>query len=200
MTCGKCGALNSNSRAFCKSCGFSLWPTLKAETAPVAPVDSNSMQPGVVSLQPTIHVSRPVATDSNDVSEFYGVRGWLLWFCIVLTIINPLVLAADAAKTRDVLAIAIDLGLASLFVYTGISLWRIKPKSLDLVKLCFACQLGLAALLLITVVESKRRLMEPDLSFNPSLEGGVRTVAYVIIWWAYFKKSKRVRATYGSNL
>lgn len=201
MNCGKCGFANPNSRAFCKSCGSSLWPTLKAK----APADAIAVAVHAPSLPQTDVASvhrAPISplVPSVDFSGFYGVRGWLLFFCISATVIGPIVFVADAAKSRSFPTIAIDLGLAALSICTGVALWRRWTNSFRWLKAYFLVSLALAALSLVASIILKRGYLERDMSINPLLEASMQIVASVIIWWAYFKKSKRVRATYGKNL
>lgn len=201
MLCSKCGAENPNSRAFCKSCGNSLWPTIKPKTAAVAPWGVG--RPASVAETPHTPIDRPPAppaVDPADVSDYYGVRGWLLWFCLVVAVFTPVMVLASVVHEKNGLAIAIELGLAALYIYTGIGLWRIKTSALNWVEILFIVQLALVALSALATIGSKRGPWERDFSINPFLEQGILRLSHTIIWWAYFKKSKRVRATYGRNL
>jgi len=137
---------------------------------------------------------------SFDFSGFYGVKGWLLLFCILVTIANPLSAAAEALRIRSVAVTILDAGFAALCICTGYRLWSIKPKSLRWVEIYFVVRLALAAVTLMGAIISKRPALGRDFSLNPSLESGITNVYGTIIWWAYFKKSKRVKATYGRNL
>jgi hypothetical protein len=201
MLCGKCGALNPNSRAFCKSCGSSLWPTVKAK-APAGALAAAGHAPSLIETQGAGVQRPPISPElpSVDFSGFYGVRGWLLLFCISQTIIGPVVVLAEAAKSKSFPTIAIDLGLTALSIYTGVALWRRRTNSFRWLKAYFLVLLTFAVLGLLASIILRRSYLERDLSINPVLGGCIRTVASVIIWWAYFKKSKRVRATYGRNL
>jgi hypothetical protein len=201
MLCGKCGAPNPNSRAFCKSCGSSLWPTLKAK----ALVETNTVAGGAPSLTQTevASVQRPsisLEEPSVDFSGFNGVRGWLLFYCISITVIGPLFLLAEVAESKNVPSIAFGLALAVLSIYTGVGLWKRKTSALRWLKVYFLVNLALAALCLAASIILRKGYLERDLSINPLVDVSLRIVSSVIIWWAYFKKSKRVKATYGRNL
>ena len=201
MLCGKCGALNPNSRAFCKSCGHSLWPTREAKSSVISPAVREPE--ASVPEQSRDNVQPPLASlraDSSDETEFYGVRGWLMLYCINLTLLNPLYILVELVPRKDFLTFAINVGLATLFIYTGTGLWRQRANCLEWLETCFVIQLIAACILIASSTLSKHGLWEPDLSLNPQLEAGIRSLASTIIWWGYFKKSKRVRATYGRNL
>ena len=99
MLCPKCGVENPASRAFCRSCAQDLWPALKAKSslgASAAAVHPPSVAGMPVAAEPRELV--PLVEPSVEFSDFYGVRGWLLWFCIMMTIISPLWAAAEAVR------------------------------------------------------------------------------------------------------
>jgi hypothetical protein len=196
MTCGKCGALNSNSRSFCKSCGRPLWPTLTPKVH-ASPYLATGQGRSVASAQPT-----RTASDLPEIefSRLYGVRGWLLFFCIVLTVVQPLGTAVEVIGSKSLPMIILNIGFAALCIYTGVCLWRIAPKSLEWLEVFLVARLAMAGLSFVSAIYSKLPPLGHDFSINPYLQSGVTNLYGVIIWWAYFKKSKRVLTTYGRNL
>lgn len=201
MICGKCGEQNSNNRAYCKSCGQSLWPTLKPKvpTVPTAVAGHSSPLTSTISANvPTVPI--PPITLSVDFSELYGVRGWLLLFCIVITILNPLVAIAGATRSEPFPAMAFELGIAALCVRTGVAVWRKAENALRSLKVYFLVLLSIATLGLLASIILKQPYLKRDLSTDPGQEACLQTVAFVLFWWAYFKKSRRVKATFGRNL
>ncbi|MFZ2642508.1 MAG: DUF2569 family protein [Verrucomicrobiia bacterium] len=140
------------------------------------------------------------------------VGGWLLLFCLGLTVFGPLITLSslvasftEAAKYFDrfpgLLVITIidsllSLGLMTFGIFTGVVLWRVRPGALGIAKgylLCFFIYIVIAAVL-------------PFLSGLPSqanaamISTGVgnlgRGVICFTIWYWYLEKSKRVKATY----
>ena len=145
-----------------------------------------------------------------------GVRGWLLFFCFSLTVLDPsavifnLFTAADAAKPyfaedpgllRLVLANGVaGIALSVFSLYAGISLWKRLPGAP-----------AVARKYLLTVLAYS--VLAPFLPylFGPTKLGGSResfalisinslfTILYVGAWYLYLDRSRRVRATYGEN-
>jgi hypothetical protein len=200
MICKKCGVENPNSRTYCRSCAASLWPapqkTGEESSSPlVQKPQTTGITPGIIAAA----LPAPIVP-SVDFHRLHGVRGWLLWFCIVLTIVDPLIFLTEAVRSKSGLTIILDLALTALAIYTGVRLWQIAANALAWLTAWFATQLGLAAFILVGAIISKRGLYGPNFEINPGLEIGARILSGTIIWWAYFKKSKRVRVTYGSNI
>jgi hypothetical protein len=131
-----------------------------------------------------------------------GVSGWLFLFCAGTTILQPIFYLKDAQP----LSLFVVIPLAAFSFYVGITAWRVRRNALRVVKAYFLVQLALAALGLLVVVvgantgaypgglEKKTEMVTVE-AFN-----SLRPAIFVWIWWSYFKRSKRVRATYGANL
>jgi|SRR5579884_240387 hypothetical protein len=122
-----------------------------------------------------------------------GIGGWLLLFCIGMTIISPLISLGHIGNNppKNGLVIVAILALCSFQVYTGISVWRIHPQALKLVKAFFIVWLGLNSLwLLVSIARGQPK----------DVGQAITGLAVLSIWLLYFKNSKRVRATFGSNL
>jgi Protein of unknown function (DUF2569) len=139
-------------------------------------------------------------------NKYKGVRGWLLFFCITLTILAPISAfransetsgslrpyfqrvpnLRELCTTLDVL----NLGIALFAVIVGVMLWRTRPNAVHVAKLFLWCLLGFSV----------------GVMFLPSLFGlPIGTVfvrpggiGYFLVWYFYLKKSKRVKATFGS--
>lgn len=119
-----------------------------------------------------------------------GVGGWLLLFCIGTTILNPLILTlTPLPATLSPLGLVIVCAMTALSVYTGISLWRVASNALTWVKIYLAVSLGVQCLELFG-----------ELVRRPNTVGALVGIPATLAWLAYFMKSKRVRATFGSNL
>ena len=136
-------------------------------------------------------VKEPYFREQID-SSLHGVGGWLLLFCAGVTIITPLVLLAQiAGNPQNGFVVIISLMLCAFSVYVGTSLWRIRPQALKLVKIYFIVTLGLALLALVGSIAGNQQ---------KDLVRAIDGLIAVAIWWSYFKKSKRVKATLGRNL
>lgn len=129
-------------------------------------------------------------------SPLYGVHGWLAVFCVATTASGaPLLLYAYEAATA-VLA-ALYVALAALSIYTGIDLWLKRLNALRWLKAYLIVALALGFLMLIGAA------VRPGTPANPGYDfigSAIHDFIFVAIWWAYFHRSKRVKATFGQNL
>lgn len=150
-------------------------------------------------------------------------RGWVeafdLGYCLGLvegvyanasgtTIVQPIFFLRDAlSSSGQPITFCVNLPMAVFAFYTGISLWRVRLNALKLVKVYFLVQLALAALSVLAVVvgastgayQGGTEYQTAEMVTTDALNS-LRTALFVWIWWSYFKRSKRVRATYGLNL
>lgn len=154
----------------------------------------------------------PVATSPTEVPQLQGVGGWLLFFCISVTIIGPILalasLVSGYAETAPyydqmpvlriimIVDFALSLGLAAFGVYAGIGLWRIRPGAVRVAKVYLACcvlyQLATIAILLAGMPSETHEAMAPDM-----VKDLARSLVFFGIWYSYLNKSVRVKNTYG---
>jgi hypothetical protein len=144
--------------------------------------------------------------------QYKGVAGWLLLFCVTLTMVNPLAALAsfitaywEAAPYFDafprlltvtLIDMVLSLGLMILSVYAGIILWRVRPGAVQCVK---------KYLILILVYKAIAAVLpflaglpdEADTAMIASVAlDAVRGLVFFGVWYSYLNKSERVRATY----
>jgi uncharacterized membrane protein len=158
-----------------------------------------------------LHESEP----PSFVEESYrGVRGWLLLFVVFLTILYPIglafVLPSWHKSRNDFLDIprylyallierAFVILLGALGFYTGISLWRIWPNAIRLAKtylILVLINLVAVQFLFFIAGHSLRMIAE---AFRQYWMVNVGTIAFVLVWYTYLSKSKRVATTYGAK-
>lgn len=150
-------------------------------------------------------------------SEFVpqAVGGWLLFLCVVLTILNPLVTVARFATELAQSAQLMDTvdGLRTVFlvdgvlstfvlvfsVYAGTGLWSRRRGAVRVAKMYLGVQLmyalgaGLLPLALMsTIGEAGRTAMLGEYG-----KTAVRGLIFCVVWFMYLTSSKRVRDTYG---
>ncbi|WP_149537333.1 DUF2569 family protein [Siccirubricoccus phaeus] len=143
-----------------------------------------------------------------------GVGGWLLFLCLTLTVLMPLAtLAANLTGwpapavlemfPRLELALwAVVCGeiLVNLYaIVTGVGLWRVSPGALPRARRFLLALLGwrLAAPFLMAGLAG----LPPEGTQALLLDGlkdTARTAVFVLLWWLYLKRSRRVAATYGA--
>ena len=157
----------------------------------------------------------PSESAEPEEPRYRGVAGWLLFFCISLTILNPLATIfrlvisfhGDTAvfgrypgllllTVADYVMTVVVMGLS---IRAGISLWRVAPGAVRIATTYL--YIGAA----YTVVEP----FTPLLAGLPSAVNGEivtsaitsvsRGILYYLIWLNYLRRSKRVKATYSSE-
>lgn len=144
-----------------------------------------------------------------------GVKGWLLLLCLTLTVLDPsavlfnLFYITSSARPhfdrnpelfRLILVSGVcRIALMVFSMYAGLSLWKRLPGA-PVVAIRYFRAVVLYSVfvlflpLLVGVPEDTYREMSGVNSANSMV-----TVLYVALWYLYMKKSKRVKATYGSN-
>lgn len=151
-------------------------------------------------------------------SSLKGVDGWLLFLCINLIILEPLMslpyFIDYIIETRDelnqypgvgvILDIDLVIGILMLLygIYVGIILLRIRPDAVRsaIQYLNIIILYMVAAFIIITIV-----LQAYEPSFNHVIQNilgyiiieTIFSIGVVIIWISYLKNSERVKITYG---
>lgn len=179
---------------FCARCGQQIPES--SEVCPLCGREAN------IQLPPSNPVGADAAVASSPVYPGYtpglnGVGGWLLFFCIITTIITPLGNLPNLARLAAIhnpwafyyLAIVI------FSVVVGVSVWRVSQDAIPLLRAYFASFVIWEALRISTVV-----IVMHNSSFDLSMMYRIRTLIWAIVWGAYFHRSQRVRATFGRNL
>jgi hypothetical protein len=145
-----------------------------------------------------------------------GVGGWLLLFCVLVTIIGPALsvffLSADLARilanwdgfelvpTFRLVKDVGGFGLTAFSLYVGITLWSAKPnavrtaKALLIAALAYNVVTDFACLSLGTSV----LFWTPTPTVGTTVEDLAANAISFAIWFTYLRESKRVKATYGS--
>ena len=154
----------------------------------------------------------PPLTSAPAEPRYKGVGGWLLLFCLGLTVFSPLITLGSLvfafgessqyfAQFPGLLVITVvdtllSVSLMAFSIYAGVRLWGIRPGAVRMAKiylLCFLAYLAVSAVL-------------PFMAGLPSVANAVmigevakstfRGAIYFAIWYSYLNKSQRVRATY----
>jgi hypothetical protein len=182
MFCPNCGSEIRDAARYCRSCGGDLG----------APSSTGAVRYAVAGGPPAIPVAQP--------GEIRGVWGWLLFFCIILTVLGPIGFVSDISGEHFFLSVL--LGLTTIFgVVVGINLWSVSERALGLLRGYFAVAAVFGLLLLAVTLFSA--FARPEQSLFEALGRPIFRVlklAILAVWYAYFHSSRRVRSTYGSNL
>jgi hypothetical protein len=87
----------------------------------------------------------------------------------------------------------LDAGVIVLGLIVGVLVWSVRPEAFKWLKVYFITVLTVAILATIGM------LVTGDDGGSGGTTVVMRYVFHVAVWWPYFKRSKRVRATFGSN-
>lgn len=143
----------------------------------------------------------------------YGVKGWLLFLCIILTIISPIFSlghlemawresgplfgAYPHLKDAVVIETLCMVALMAYSIYAGFSLWSVKLGAVKVAKNYLLAWLiySIATPFVFVGIADL-----PSVFKNEILEEGIKNVVISIltfvIWFTYLHRSMRVRATY----
>jgi hypothetical protein len=147
-----------------------------------------------------------------------GIRGWLLFLCLNLTIIIPFsflyqvncawqifyssgtqvqIVIFKQSLLYNVISITAMIFLSMFSFYAGLRLWGTKPQADKTTKLFLITQLTL-----MTIILSLRPLLLFSLDGNADslgdiIMGLIPYISYFMVWYLYLCYSRRVRNTYG---
>jgi len=134
------------------------------------------------------------------------VGGWLLFFCVSLTILSPvsaLLSLPRLALAQDISPlIIVPLILIGFSAFVGINVWMVAKRAMMWLKAYFIT-LGGTALFAIAYFATLFLSADEEASGVELLRTifpYLRVLTWVVIWAIYFHKSKRVKATFGQNL
>lgn len=146
------------------------------------------------------------------INNLKGVRGWLLIFCLSMTI-RPLLMFQiliklfpafdnpEYPKAILVLFYGLSLAIAFFGLYSALLLWTVNRKAVAVTRVYLFCMLAYYMLVALFPYLFSADLQESALvkffwAMQHSLYVGI---IYFAIWFAYLSKSQRVANTYIAN-
>jgi undecaprenyl pyrophosphate phosphatase UppP len=147
-----------------------------------------------------------------------GVGGWLLFFVIGQMLLRPARTLTELSDDKNIVTPAFEaifptattligiekafsIGLAAFGVAVGISLWKMRnPFSVKLTK---AFLIANPVIMALDAIVFKFSDLPPDIQDSIMQKGLIQAGAVAIvclIWFLYFTKSERVRATYYGDI
>ena len=148
-------------------------------------------------------------------SRYQGVKGWLLLFCISLTIFNPLATAISLSTgyndiqphiarfpglwTVLVVDACLSVALMAFSIYAGAVLWGVRPNAVRTAKRWLLWLLGYMVVSAILPFTAGLPPEANEAMIPGTAVGSVRILIYFAIWYSYLNKSKRVKATYAAQ-
>ncbi len=130
-----------------------------------------------------------------------GVNGWLLFFCVTTGILGPILYVAGARHAPSPIDSVIDLAFGGFAAVTCVYIWRVHWRALGMLRIYLLSVFCLAGLNILGAV-AMIRVAPGGLSLANSvpLLDAVRSLLIPILWWQYFRRSRRVLATFGVNM
>jgi len=167
--------------------------------------------------KPPGEVVSATKSKSPSTSAPRGVGGWLLFFCVSLTIIGPLysliqlvqgwegaAVVSSRFPSFETITYLETFGVALILLYgfiVGCRIWAGNPNGRRLAQQYLKIRLfgfiGLEVIVFLLLLNLPSQLIE---AVATEIAGVLfREGLFFLIWWLYFKKSKRVKNTYDSN-
>jgi hypothetical protein len=158
----------------------------------------------------------PLPLPVDTMTRLRGVRGWLLFFCLSLTLLNPGATVYNLYNSIPqsapyfrafpglfllaVVDTVVSAGIAALSVYAGILLWRVRPGAVRVTRIFL-----IVGMVYVVIAPFTPLLAGLPQAVNDAVISAVplaigRGILYYAIWLGYLSSSKRVRATYSANV
>lgn len=146
-----------------------------------------------------------------------GVKGWLLFFCISLIFIGPIIslptiivylVNINNPLNYDPLSnliLNIDVIVSTLIlllgIHLGITIWILRPNSIRYANIFLNIYLGytiLSFLIIFTIVPSYDIIYNSETIalLGDTFRETIYSIGFVIVWKLYLKKSERVKNTF----
>ncbi|MGC4017215.1 MAG: DUF2569 family protein [Luteolibacter sp.] len=195
--------------------GMATWQPL----ATLLPVSSEPATPAPATSIPLNPYLPPAHLEQLPQAEYQrgptGVGGWLLLFCISLTILSPLLgvvglinsldsitpSLAPALRTGILIESAGFLAILIVGIVAGVMLWIRKPGAVGIVRKFLVFRLFAIIAIEVFTIMIMHSSLPPEAAptvITAALTMVFRELIYFAIWFSYFKKSKRVANTYRS--
>lgn len=190
--------------------GMSDWAPLNSIISfpHTKPAEAPPALPPIIAHHPSL-ASAPVALGPK------GVGGWLVFFCVGITILSPLYSIGQISMNWEQAQPAFtqfpnlktaviweNAGSIALLIYgfiVGCMIWSGNPKGREIAKKFLVIRLFVfIGIEFITIVIMGDMPSQVVASVTGAAVGALlANLFWFLTWWFYFKKSKRVRNTYG---
>jgi hypothetical protein len=149
---------------------------------------------------------------TNRARSVQGVGGWLLFFCLSLTLFSPIFSLGSLVtsysesspyfngfpglRVASVIDVSLSVGLMGFSIYAGVGLWRLRASAVQTAKRYLWCFLGYQAIAAVLPFMAGLPSAANDAIMTQVAKDTIRAGVYFAIWYSYLNKSQRVRVTY----
>lgn len=186
MFCARCGQQIAEGTEICPLCGREA--NFRVTSTPAGSGQAAAAAP-----------ARSVPSFSTESPR--GVRGWLLLFCLGVTVFGPAAFFVQVGNTSHILnpGYLLDFLRVMSGAVAGALLWTQNPVALKAVRVYFIL-LGVTVVVVLLSLVASGMKVGASVLMGPNFSNFTRLGINGCIWLAYFMKSERVRNTYGANL
>jgi hypothetical protein len=192
----------------CPQCGGKTFDSTPSKKPGLSSIPQSPQQNATGLGSNSSHASSTHSQQGLPSNADVGVKGWLLFLCISLTVITPgwflLLLSSEWREVGayiDTLPLVKQVllietisfsGIALFSCYAGWSLWTRRKGAVRIAKIYLITQCVLGILTVITLAG----LLNNAEYTNKAAKALLSTIFYLVVWYWYLSKSKRVAATY----
>lgn len=170
---------------------------------------------GIVGFPLMIYVAvkKGFGKRSENIDEGYrGVSGWLLLFCLSLTVFGPVISICSTVVYYSqfyqyfdpfpglffitVIDIILTVVLMSFSIYAGVKLWRVRQGAVQTAKKYLFCFLAYQVVAAVLPFMAGLPAAANNAMIAEVAKDIFRGIIYFVIWYSYLNTSQRVRATY----
>jgi hypothetical protein len=148
-----------------------------------------------------INVTSEQNSEPQSEASLYGIRGWLLYICIALTILGPIRMVQFTHGTLAPIVLATYIAIAITSFIAGLSTWATQPYAFFFLRIALLVRLLYSFLQVYLGVQLARQQFSTtlDLAKREFLSAAIDILLVVVLFF-YFRFSKRVRKTFGRNI
>ena len=153
---------------------------------------------------------------NEQLKKYRGVSGWLLLLCLSLTVFSPLAtlfnLTTSYNETSEYFSLfpglervfyidsLLSLVIMGLSIRAGIALWTIKPGAVKIAKNYLLILLGYNAIAVVLPFTAGLPSEVNSAMIPEIIKGVFQALIFFGVWYSYLNKSKRVKATYNTEI
>ncbi len=147
-------------------------------------------------------------------TDYNKVGGWLLLFCVSLTMIGPILTVREfflfymqfdlktyflmypSIKLLVTIDTLLSFSLMIFSIYTGVALWSYRKNAVLIAKVYLIVLFLYAVFLAYLPYAIDIPVSFADNIKENTMMNSLRLIGYCVLWFAYLLKSKRVKYTY----